>query len=259
MEALLSDRLVLSCFDEVYLTDFHLTFIFLITVRRLPRDMLEAILECSQPHNWIKIAVGKYSSTMEILDSKMLPNNVMQHFFQIQVKPERTEELIREIRKDKDVKELEVTKSKSGNIYGSATSFRCTVCRAVAKSRCFLESVTINSEHVAQWKVLGNNESFGQMTRALEGDKISFNVKLRKNLEERDLLLTGRQEQILSIAFERGYFDFPKKIGLKDLARQIGIETSTLAEILRRGQRKILEEYLTRRSLVRKDMSNRGT
>lgn len=69
-------------------------------------------------------------------------------------------------------------------------------------------------------------------------------------------MFTGRQEQILPVAFERGYFDYPKKIGLKDMARQIGIETS-LAEILRRGRRKISEEYFTRRLLVREDMLNR--
>ena len=63
-------------------------------------------------------------------------------------------------------------------------------------------------------------------------------------------MLTSRQEQIRSIAFETGYLDFPKKVGLKELADQTGIKTSTLAEILRRGQKKVLGEYLARRSLL---------
>lgn len=211
--------------------------------------MLEAVLQGRQPHSWIQLAVSKYSSTIEILDSKVLRKNIVEHLFDVQVEPGLADEVVAAIRKDRDVLGLEVMRSKGGHIYGSASSLGCTVCKEVAKSKCFLESVSINSKESAQWTILGNNDSFKELTRALEREKIPFEVKLRKALEDRDLLTT-RQEQILSFAFERGYFDFPKKLGLKELAAQTGIRTSTLAEILRRGQKKILGEYLARRSLL---------
>lgn len=218
--------------------------------------MLEAILKCGLPHNWIRVAIDQYSSTVEILDSKVLSSNVVQHLFDIQVKPELADELIKTIRKDKDVIELETMKSESGHIFGTATLQRCTVCKEVVKSKCFLASVSVNSHEGARWTVLGNNDSFRELIKTLERANIGFEVKLRKNLGERDLLLTARQEQILSIAFEKGYFDFPKKIGLKELAAQTGIQTSTLAEILRRGQRRILGEYLTSRPLLLQDRTS---
>jgi len=211
--------------------------------------MLEAVLQCPQPHTWISLAAGKYSATVEILDSKILPGNAVEHLFDIQVKPELADELLTEIRRDKDVMEIETMKSKSGHLYGLATSLRCTVCKEVARSKCFLASVGITSSEGAQWTVLASNESFRELLNAIEREKIPFELKQRRNLEGTDLL-TLRQEQILSIAFECGYFDFPKRIGLKELAAQTGIKTSTLAEILRRGQKKILGEYLARRSLL---------
>ncbi|HPT73414.1 MAG TPA: helix-turn-helix domain-containing protein, partial [Methanomassiliicoccaceae archaeon] len=55
--------------------------------------------------------------------------------------------------------------------------------------------------------------------------------------------LTMRQEQITRMAFERGYFDHPRRIGLKELADQFGISISTLSEILRKGQRRIMQRY----------------
>lgn len=140
-------------------------------------------------------------------------------------------------------------KSKGGHIYGSVSSRRCTVCKAVAKSECFLASVGISSKEGARWTVLGSGDSFTGLLRVLEREGVSFEVKEKRNLEDSDLL-TSRQEQILPIAFEMGYFDFPKKAGLKELADQTGIKTSTLTEILRRGQKKILGEYLARRSLL---------
>ena len=211
--------------------------------------MLEAVLRCGQPHRWIETAIDRYSATVELLDSKILPDDVVQHLFDIQVEPGLAEELIAAIRNDKDVIEMEAMKSKSGHIYGSASSRRCTVCKQVAESRCFLESVSVSSKRRAQWTILGNEESFRELLGALDAAKIPVEVNLRRNLKDSELL-TARQEQILSVAFERGYFEFPKKIGLKELATLTDIKASTLSEILRRGQKKILSEYLSRRSLL---------
>ena len=211
--------------------------------------MLEAVLEGPHPHKWMEIAVGGYSANVEILDSKMPSKDTVQHLFDIQVRPALMDELIRAMRKDGDLTALEVVTSKNGHVYGSAASARCTVCKEVAKSKCFLSSVSVSSKERAQWSILGSDSSVKDLIGALERRKIPFELKLKKELEDTDLLTT-RQEQILSIAFERGFFDFPKKVGLKELAALTGIRASTLDEILRRGQRKIIGEYLSRRSLL---------
>ena len=211
--------------------------------------VLEATLQCPQPHRWIETAVGGYSATVQILDSKTPSRDTVQHLFDVQVSPSRADDLIAAMRSDKDLTELDVIKSENGHIYGTAASARCTVCREVGRSKCFLASVSVTSKDTAQWSVLGNDESFKDLVASLDRKGIQYEVKLKKTLGDSDLLTT-RQEQILTIAFERGYFDFPKRMGLKELASETGIKTSTLAEILRRGQKKILGEYLTRRSLL---------
>ena len=68
-------------------------------------------------------------------------------------------------------------------------------------------------------------------------------VKLTQMTDTDDLTL--RQEQITRMAFERGYFDFPRRIGLRELAKMFDISTSTLSEILRKGQRRIMMRYFT--------------
>ena len=94
--------------------------------------MLEAVLRSALPHHWIQIVVEKYSSTIEILDSKILPANLVEHLFDIQVKPRLADEVIETLRKDRDVEELEVMKSESGHVFGAATLSSCSVCREVA-------------------------------------------------------------------------------------------------------------------------------
>ena len=214
--------------------------------------VIEATLQGGQPHRWIETAVSGYSASVQILDSKMPSKDAVQHLFDIQVKPPLMEGLIEAMRKDKDVTALEVIKSENGHIYGSAASARCTICKEVAKSKCFLSSVSITSKENAQWTLFGTDSSFKELVGALDRQKIPYEVRLKKELEDTDLLTT-RQEQILTIAFEKGYFEFPKRTGLKELAAETGDRTSTLAEILRRGQRKVLGEYLTRRSLLHRE------
>ena len=66
-------------------------------------------------------------------------------------------------------------------------------------------------------------------------------VKLTK-IDDKESL-TERQDKIAKVAFERGYFDYPKRISLRELARMFEVSPSTLSEILRKGQRKIVLDY----------------
>ena len=151
------------------------------------------------------------------------------------------------VRNDKDVMDVDFMRTKGGHVYGSVSSKRCTVCKQVAKSKCFLSSLVIGTEGQPHWTILGGNESYRELVTGLERSKIPYHLRLLKELQENELL-TSRQEEILSIAFESGYFEFPKKVGLKELAARTGVRESTLGEILRRGQRKILRDYLAKKS-----------
>jgi hypothetical protein len=73
-------------------------------------------------------------------------------------------------------------------------------------------------------------------------------VKVSKLKGEAEL--TARQENILQIALEKGYFEFPKRITLRQLANAVDISPATLSEILRRGQKGVLEEHFRGRPSV---------
>jgi predicted DNA binding protein len=218
-------------------------------------EVIEAVLEGRHPHKWMEIAVGDFSADVEIIDSKVPTKDTVQHLFDVQVRPTKMEALVQAMRRDRDLTSLEVIRSKNGHVYGWAASSRCTVCKEVAKSRCFLVSVSLSSKERARWTIMGSDDSFRDLIGSLERKGIPVEVKLQKELQDTDLLTT-RQEQMLSIAFEKGYFDFPKKVGLEELAAETGVRASTLAEILRRGQKKILGEYLSRRSLLHRDATS---
>ncbi len=54
--------------------------------------------------------------------------------------------------------------------------------------------------------------------------------------------LTGRQERALRVAFQIGYFDYPRKASLSTLAARLGVGRSTALELLRKATTKLAAE-----------------
>ncbi|MFC7073777.1 helix-turn-helix domain-containing protein [Halovenus rubra] len=54
--------------------------------------------------------------------------------------------------------------------------------------------------------------------------------------------LTDGQREALRIAYERGYFDIPRKASLEDVAKELDISASSASERLRRAQTQLIEE-----------------
>ncbi|MGP8125864.1 MAG: helix-turn-helix domain-containing protein [Nitrososphaerales archaeon] len=207
--------------------------------------MQEIVISSSQPHGWLRIATGKYAAAATILDSKILRRDVVEHLFDIDVDSKLAGSLLADIRSDKDVLDMETSGSRRGRVHGSISTRRCTVCKEIAKSKCFLASVGIDTKE-AQWTVMGSDVATRELLASLESVGIPFQIKLKRKLEDRELL-TARQEEVLLMAFLKGYFEFPKRAGLRELAAETGVKTSTLTEIIRRGQRKIIEDYFLNR------------
>jgi len=63
--------------------------------------------------------------------------------------------------------------------------------------------------------------------------------------------ITDREFKILSIAYDLGYFDYPRKIKSDELARTIGIKQSTLIYHLRKAENRIIGYFIKK---VKKDL-----
>ncbi|MEM0129704.1 MAG: helix-turn-helix domain-containing protein [Thermoplasmata archaeon] len=56
-------------------------------------------------------------------------------------------------------------------------------------------------------------------------------------------LLSEHQSRLLQLALERGYFDVPRRVGLTELARELGRSKSTISRSLSLIERKLVESY----------------
>jgi len=81
-----------------------------------------------------------------------------------------------------------------------------------------------------------------QALRELErrGCSIASNVPL----ENVDYGLTEKQEYALVQAFLEGYYSYPRRVSVKELASRLRVSSSALAELLRKAEQRIVEKYV---------------
>lgn len=56
--------------------------------------------------------------------------------------------------------------------------------------------------------------------------------------------LTHRQREVLDVAFERGYYDVPRRVTTEELASELDIDDSTVSEHLQRAERNLVKALL---------------
>jgi len=115
----------------------------------------------------------------------------------------------------------------------------CLFAIPILESGCVITNVDVDDSELV-WNIICDDEGFLSLLKNLEG--VDFELIYKGKPTGKDEI-TYREEEILKIALEKGYFDFPKRIKLEELAKFFGIAPSTLSEILRRGQKKVLEKY----------------
>ena len=91
-----------------------------------------------------------------------------------------------------------------------------------------------------EWTVSMSGDSrFNALCKKLERRKVNYSIlEMSHHMQKKQI--TSRQEDLVRIAFDLGYFEYPKRINLEELSAKRGISIGTLSEILRRGERHIL-------------------
>jgi hypothetical protein len=121
----------------------------------------------------------------------------------------------------------------------------CEVCNTILSRDAFLISGKSMEENTINYSfIVPTFEAYKSIVSALEKSGHKVNVLKMGSFEPKSGVLTEKQEKIFWLALKGGFFDYPRKIGTRELSAKLGISPATLSEILRRGTRRILEHYL---------------
>jgi len=119
---------------------------------------------------------------------------------------------------------------------------RPSVCRASSDSAIICLDCPLNAEHQpASWRfIVRRTNDLRQILSRLGHEGVQTRIEDVSPLDQK-ATLTGRQKEIIAIAVAKGYFEFPRKISLTNLSQLVGVKPSTLSEILRSAERRIME------------------
>jgi predicted DNA binding protein len=204
--------------------------------------MLEVRLLVDDPENWIRTAAGE-STRVKIMDVKAPKPGVTQNFVELASERMTPEELLSHLRKSDGVVRSDLSRVDRNRVMGTVTTHDCPVCSTFAGLDCFLVSASTKEHGKMEWSVFINSDSgLRALSKRLDKNKVNYQI-LEKTYHMQKRQITSRQEQLMRIAFDLGYFEFPKRINLEQLSERLGISTGTLSEILRRGEKNVLSRY----------------
>lgn len=120
----------------------------------------------------------------------------------------------------------------------------CDICNTILAHSSFLISARHVKGHMIVYSfVAPNSDAFKKISSSLEANGIKFKVLAVGKFKPRSKALTEKQERVLWLALKMGFFEYPRKVTMLELAKRLGIGLSSMSEILRRGLRRLLENY----------------
>jgi predicted DNA binding protein len=123
----------------------------------------------------------------------------------------------------------------------------CNVCNTILKHDAFLVNGKSMQDGIISYSfMVPTHDAYRGIIEDLEKAGYKINVRKVGKFEQQIGVLTENQERIFWLALKSGFFDYPRQVGLAELAAKLGISPATLSEIMRRGTRRLLEHYFKR-------------
>ena len=149
---------------------------------------------------------------------------------------------------EEQVRKLPRELAAKGHVKGKSSvwleSEGCEVCNTILAHDAFLVSGKSMQDSIITYSfMVPTFQAYKGIIDDLEKSGHKVDVRKIGKFEQQIGVLTENQERIFWLALKSGFFDYPRQVGMAELAAKVGISPATLSEIMRRGTRRLLEHY----------------
>jgi len=101
-----------------------------------------------------------------------------------------------------------------------------------------------------KWKItfVGSETEAKRFFKTLDGFGLRYGIAAAADAKFASSsflsVLTDKQRKVLSTAYSRGFYDTPRRMGVRELAQLVNLHKSVVVEHLRKAQKKLLDEIL---------------
>ena len=210
--------------------------------------MREITLEASQNvKSWAKSISTEPNVIIRTINCKPYGPRGLFEFVEI-ISGDSIKRVLNKIRSEPDIIYSDFQIFDKFRASGIVITKNAPVCRLIASIKgvcknCLL-TVGANENKPVKWKVIfSGNISMNELLSELESKGLKANIREEGEVR-RNGLLTFKQEKAIKLASDEGYFKFPRRVGLKKLSEILGMSPSTLDEVLRRAEGKIMKNHV---------------
>ncbi|MDE1857868.1 MAG: helix-turn-helix domain-containing protein [Thaumarchaeota archaeon] len=207
--------------------------------------MLRQITLQVKADNRLQEAARAHDAKLTVVDCKSFNKTGMSLLLELRGGANAVRSATSEIRKIPGVRQVVEGESESDVSPVLVVMDRPPICKASNDAAIVCLDCPLNADdQPASWRFIARRTSdFRQILAHLEKEGIETRIEDVAPLERRPTL-TGRQKEIMATAVASGYFEFPRKISLTGLSQLVGVKPSTLSEILRSAERRIMANAL---------------
>ena len=201
---------------------------------------MEVKLTIRIPESWIEDVSFLSDKPVKVLQS--VPDGMAggRGLIEIRGDDEVTTAVVNAIRAHPNVCHVDIVPLPDGGILGHVVTSKCAACTALNGVDCFLTSAQARSDGRVDWNLItGDDGALKELVDRLVAGGCEVEIRRAKR-PDMHRPLTDRQEEVIRMALEAGYYDQPKRLTIKDLAKLAGIAPSTYQEILQRAERKVM-------------------
>ncbi len=210
-----------------------------------PIVMLEAIISVRIP-DFVGDISKKHNAMVKILGCVPFSKTGARSLLEIRASEEEIPGVMKDFKASHGFTEVDMAQTGKDKMLATVSTTKCAICSTMAGSGCFLIQAETKGDFL-NWTVLASsNKQIKELIKRMKDNGMNARLKSIKDISSKEEL-TKRQEDILRISLEKGYFDYPKKTSIRELAAQFGIAISTLSEILRTAQKKVMVSHFNER------------
>jgi hypothetical protein len=205
-------------------------------------SMLRQVALEVRSENKLQDAARAAGTKISITDCKPFNEKGMTLLLEVKGEPYPVRETVSAIRRLEGVRQVLEGEDGGDTLTLLVVMDRPGICRASSDSAIICLDCPLNAEvQPASWRfIVRRTSDLRQILSRLGKEGVETRIEDVSPLNQR-AALTGRQKEIVATAVAKGYFEFPRKISLTGLSQLVGVKPSTLSEILRSAERRIME------------------
>lgn len=214
----------------------------------LAAPMREVLLSVKLPESWTTRLVERFSASVRMIDCRPSNNGGIQQLVEIDGRHDSLQQIVNFIEDDENVKDAHIVKTKRGRILGVVSTTDSTMCKIIAQVNCFCMTCPLASrskpDGTVDWVLaMTANTSLRKLLRKLKDRGIGAEILRVARISDAERL-TPHQRRMIEYAYASGFFEYPRRAGLREISKSLTVSPSALGEMLRRAERKIVGSYL---------------